>query len=325
MTGQYSVIVENAYIRYEFEIHRNITVIRGQSASGKTTLFEMIRSYQEEEDSGVSVKCDKKLAVLYGKEWKKRIGEISDSIVFLDEQSRFALSDEFAEAVKGSDNYYVIISREKLSALPYSVTEVYGIRMRGKYAGLAGEFTENEFYRIYGIRPVKRFKPDVVITEDSNSGYEFWKRVCGENRCFSAEGKTKILETLRGEKDRRCLAIVDGAAFGPEMEGILQYIRYRNPDAEIYAPESFEYLLLTSGLFTGGELKDKCSNTADYADSVQYLSWEQFYSALLTEITMGTEMQYSKKKLNLYYLSERNMRMVLQTIPEELLVSASGI
>lgn len=40
---------------------------------------------------------------------------------------------------------------------------------------------------------------------------------------------------------------------------------------------------------------------------------------------MGTEMQYSKKKLNLYYLSERNMRMVLQTIPEELLVSASGI
>ncbi len=41
-------------------------------------------------------------------------------------------SEEFAEAVKGSDNYYVLITREKLSNLPYSITEIYGIRTSGK-------------------------------------------------------------------------------------------------------------------------------------------------------------------------------------------------
>ena len=49
MLGQYRVLMENAYIRYDFVIKRNITVIRGESATGKTTLFEMIRAYQEQE------------------------------------------------------------------------------------------------------------------------------------------------------------------------------------------------------------------------------------------------------------------------------------
>ena len=33
----------------------------------------MIREYNEEEDSGVSVQCDKKCVAVYGKDWEKRI------------------------------------------------------------------------------------------------------------------------------------------------------------------------------------------------------------------------------------------------------------
>ena len=320
MTGQYRVMIENAYIRYEFEILRNITVIRGQSASGKTTLFEMIRAYQEEEDSGIRLQCDKALVAVYGKDWRKRLAEISDSIVFLDEQSRFVKSREFAEVVKKSDNYYVIITRERLDELPYSVTEIYGIRLKGKYAGLTGEFSTNEFYRIYGKSPMQMFRPDTIITEDSNAGYEFWEKVSGAERCISAEGKTKVLGVLRKMESsgQKCLAIVDGAAFGAEMEEVLQYIKYRNPVAEVYAPESFEYLLLISGLFRDTEVKKKCHNTADYVESSKYISWERVYTALLTELTRDTEMQYSKKKLNFYYLSERNRKLILETLPDNL-------
>ena len=154
MLGKYNILVENAYIRYEFEITRNITVIRGQSATGKTTLIEMIREYNEQEDTGIRVQCEKPLTVLYGRDWMNMLINISGSIVFIDEQSRFVKSVEFAEAIKGSDNYYVIVTREKLSELPYSITEIYGIRTSGKYAGLTGEYTKNEFFRIYGENPL---------------------------------------------------------------------------------------------------------------------------------------------------------------------------
>lgn len=42
MRGQYHVIVQNKRLRYEFDIKRNITIIRGDSATGKTTLYSMI-------------------------------------------------------------------------------------------------------------------------------------------------------------------------------------------------------------------------------------------------------------------------------------------
>lgn len=320
MRGKYDITVENAFIRYEFTIQRNITVIRGQSATGKTTLVEMIREYNELPDTGINIRCDKTLAVLYGRDWQDRLANISDSIVFIDEQSRFVKTHEFAEAVKGSNNYFVIVTREKLSELPYSVTEIYGIRTRGKYAGLVGEYTANEFYRIYADIPTRPFEPDVIITEDSNSGFDFWNTVTNSCECIPAGGKSNIIKCLKedAKENKKYLAIVDGAAFGAELEEMIQYIKYRNQNVEIYAPESFEYILLTSGLFKSNDINDKCNNTYDYADSVKYMSWEQFYSELLTAITKDTELQYSKHKLNVYYLSERNMELVVNSLPDRL-------
>ncbi len=321
MVGKYEITIENAYLKYEFTIKRNITIIRGDSATGKTTLAEMIRDYYEDEDSGINVKCDKELVVVSGKNWKQQIEGCTDSIIFIDEQNRFVKSDEFVATIKNSDNYYVIITREKLSNLPYSITEIYGIRNRGRYAGLVGEYTQNEFYRIYGEHPTAYFTPDVIITEDSNSGFEFWKEFFGEKECISAEGKSNIFGIVIKYRydNNKYLAIVDGAAFGPEMEEVIQYIKYNNPKLEIYAPESFEYIILDSGIIgDSAELRDKLTNTSDYADSTQFMSWEQFYTKLLSSITEGTERAYSKKKLNQYYLSDKQFTLVRKAIPEQL-------
>lgn len=55
MKGEYRVFVQNRRVRYGFVIHRNITVIKGDSATGKTTLVNMIQEYQNGgADSGVS-------------------------------------------------------------------------------------------------------------------------------------------------------------------------------------------------------------------------------------------------------------------------------
>ena len=59
MKGKYSVFVQNNRLRYEFTISRNITIIRGDSATGKTTLLDLLNAYDRDgESSGVLVKCD---------------------------------------------------------------------------------------------------------------------------------------------------------------------------------------------------------------------------------------------------------------------------
>ncbi|MGN0358156.1 MAG: translation initiation factor 2, partial [Blautia sp.] len=143
MKGSYRIIVQNAKMRYDFEIRRNLTVIRGNSATGKTTFIEMIREYYEDGiSSGVELSCAKTCAVLSGRDWKPVLDTMRERIIFIDEGNSFVYTKEFARAVGQSDNYYVIVTREGLENLPYSVEEIYGIRESGKYATLKQTYNE---------------------------------------------------------------------------------------------------------------------------------------------------------------------------------------
>ena len=42
MKGKYHIVVQNNRLRYELDIRRNITIIRGDSATGKTTLLRLL-------------------------------------------------------------------------------------------------------------------------------------------------------------------------------------------------------------------------------------------------------------------------------------------
>lgn len=192
MKGIHRIIIQNKRLRYDFEVRRNLTIIRGDSATGKTTLIDMIQEYIDNGDaSNIEFSSDKKCFVLQGTTWKGQLTEINDSIVFIDEGNPFVLTDDFAEVIRNTDNYYVIVTREGLPNLPYSVEEIYGIRLSGRYGGLKQQY--NEFYRIYGKdSPETKIQPDIVITEDSNSGFQFFEKVCGSEGpvTVSAEGKS---------------------------------------------------------------------------------------------------------------------------------------
>lgn len=121
----------------------------------------------------VDMSSDKTCYVLEGVLWKEQLAGISDSIIFIDEGNEFIKSIDFAQEIQKTDNYYVIVTRESLPALPYSVEEIYGIRTAGKYGTLKQSY--HEFYRLYGEETYENnVKPEIIITEDSNSGYQFF-------------------------------------------------------------------------------------------------------------------------------------------------------
>lgn len=130
MKGKHKVIVQNNKLHYEFEIKRNITIIQGDSATGKTTLINMIRQAANlGASSGVDVICDVPCRTLEGQDWKLILENLSNHILFIDEENAFINTEEFAASIKQSDNYFVLITRENLYNLPYSVEEIYGMHI----------------------------------------------------------------------------------------------------------------------------------------------------------------------------------------------------
>jgi hypothetical protein len=70
-------------------------------------------------------------------------------------------------------------------------------------------------YRIYSTEEFAgKERPEAVVTEDSNAGYEFFRSIGSRNgiSCASAKGKSN-LKTAIGKLDRgMALVIADGAA-----------------------------------------------------------------------------------------------------------------
>ena len=103
MRGSYHLIVQSAHLKYELDLKRNITVIQGDSATGKTTLADMIREYiLNGSDTGITISCKVKCRLIEGNTWKEQLESIVGSIVFIDEGNKFVASKEFADAINES-------------------------------------------------------------------------------------------------------------------------------------------------------------------------------------------------------------------------------
>ncbi len=312
MKGKYKVVVDNKKIHYEFEIKRNITILKGNSATGKTALIELIGEYYENGSStGTTVTCEKECVVLAGRRWRHDLNHIHDSIVFIDEWNSFLNDNEFADRIQDTDNYYVIATRMGLPNLPYSVEEVYGVRESG--GGSVLDKTYNELFHIYGNHHLGDVvHPTKVLTEDSASGFDFFENICRQSgiRCESAFGKSGIKKKIEQNKRHELLVIADGSAFGAEMERIYGNIYYQD-NIYLYLPESFEWLLLKSGILEEPEIQKILDHPEEYIDSGEYFSWERYFTHLLTESAKGGRFDYSKKKLSKAYFTDEVIDKVL--------------
>ena len=84
MKGKKRVIIQNNRVHYEFVIKRNITIIQGDSASGKTTLVNMIRQAENlGESSGINVSCEVPCRVLEGVNWKIILENSRERVFFM--------------------------------------------------------------------------------------------------------------------------------------------------------------------------------------------------------------------------------------------------
>lgn len=163
MKGKYNVIIYDSRLRYDLVIDRQITILKGNSGTGKSTLVNMV-SLLLSDDRGTGIHCNVKDLVEIIRDKRRFVQEIREAhnkIFFIDERSDFIMTKEFAETVNGSDNYFVLVSRFGVfDWLTYSVDSVYELGTQTK-----GIVNVTKLYRRYN-NVVGKVKPDLVITED---------------------------------------------------------------------------------------------------------------------------------------------------------------
>lgn len=317
MRGTHAVYVANRRLDYRFELRRNITIVRGNSGTGKTTLYEMVADHTRlGQDSGVQISCDKDCVALVDLDWRAQLLRTRDSIVFLDEDAAYAASPEFARTIRETDNYYVIITREALYALPYSVEEIYQIRASGRY---------HRFERMYHLDEAHAYEAGdsriashyaTVLVEDSHSGFQFLQhRVATTDiECVSAKGSASIYGWLREHVGQRVFVLADGAAFGAEAARVLA-LQDEHPDTiTICLPESFGWLILASGILREQAIERVLNDPGSAIESKIYVSWEQFFTSFLRDITRGTPFAYSKAHLAQAYAIPSNANKIMALI-----------
>lgn len=321
MKGSYYFRVRSKKALFEFTIKRNITVIKGDSATGKTTLLHMLYEYlRVGKESGFSVSTDADYFVYLrqevGRDWKDALFGLENEIIFIEENNDFVFSEEFANFVKISGNYFVLVNRSPFKMLPYSIHEIYEIITDGKRADIKESYHElKELYSNFPI-PLNN-KIQNVVAEDSNSGYQFFSKVFINSNVVSANGNGNIIHKIKELDDSDTLVIADGAAFGAMIENCLEYFNTKNNcRILIWLPESFEFLILQSGVVKYAELASILESTSDYVECKDYESWERFFTELLISITKDTPYKYSKHTLNEYYLQDRNIKRILEQFPD---------
>lgn len=323
MKGSYQFRVRGKKAIFEFTVRRNITVIKGDSATGKTTLLHMMYEYlRVGKESGYSVSTDARYYVYLrrevGRDWKDALLSLKNTVIFIEENNNFVFGREFAEFVKASGNYFVIVNRSPLKMLPYSIHEIYEIITDGKRVDVKESYHAlRELYSNYPVAENNRMQH--IVTEDSNSGYQFFSKVFVHSNVVSANGNGNIRNTIQQLPEGDACVIADGAAFGAMMENCLNYFESQyQRRISAWLPESFEFLILKSGLISSEKLTNILEATSDYVECSEYESWERFFTELLITLTSDTPFSYSKHLLNENYLQENNRKRIQEQLPDVL-------
>ena len=282
METQHDILVQNKRsVQFRFTINRKFTVIRGDSATGKTTLFQMVSDANMSRGTGVAVSCDAPVIALYETGYQYELSNEKGRIYIIDEDFAKLKTKEFASLVLRSDNCFIFITRESLPAIPYSYKEIYKIKTSGKFHTLERIYPDFD----------ELIEKDVMVTEDEDAGLTYYQYYFGD-KVVTSHGNSNLSKFGSCES----LLIGDGSAIGAYIQDLAI------TKSELYLPESVEWKLWNNGMFANDETVRELIEHPERMVDTSQVSTERYCANLLADRTANTPAQYSKSKLNECYI-----------------------
>ena len=135
------------HIQYKLSLIDKFTIVRGDSATGKTSLFELIQDYVTD---STTVRCNgyKKLFAIpdssHLDDLYSRLKK-TDYVYIMDEKCAALHESGFESALSDSNNYFIIITRKSdFRNLPISRDSIVQICSSGKFHTFEPYFSESK-------------------------------------------------------------------------------------------------------------------------------------------------------------------------------------
>lgn len=242
--GTMQLIVKTKRLEYDLKFKGKYTIIKGDSGNGKTTLCDLLRD-RELGDKSIKLECDLPVKLFDSREPTYDIEKYSNMVLVVDEDYMLMRASNVASLLLNSKNYFIIITRKNLDYLPLCVESLYNMMTNGKYHWL------EPLYHVSNNRTFNQI--ELILTEDKESGLDFFKEHFNEIPADSAHSKSEIADYLKYKLDKkykRILIVYDAAAFGYNIDTLISYVNKRTDIIVSYLDwYSFEHYILTQEPF----------------------------------------------------------------------------
>lgn len=293
-------------LEYKLNLEGRITIITGDSATGKSTLIRYIENYNKDSYNSIKIESEKKLIHLTPVMVRNKFELDEDTIYFMDEGDNVK-SKEYFTLVNDTRYKFVIITRDvSYPSISYDIEDIYEIKYNNGVNKLVKRYKNN--YRTDKLDA----SINKIFTEDEKSGYEFYKKL-GNYSVLSTKGSSRVPYKIK--KSNNSIFIVDSLGFGPYINRTL--LNLENNNNIFIAPRSFEHLILMSlFIYSEEELKHKLES---YRESYHLINKfnvndENIYYQMLIDECFGLGIDYSKSNLPDYFTEEKNFNKVMRTV-----------
>lgn len=296
------ISVESNIMNLNLVLDRRITIIRGDSGTGKTTLIELL----QEGSPDIKVSSTFPIRIVDDTTWDAVMNGSTDSILFFDDLNcvnSVKFAHRYSQNAVKNNLYFVIIARESLlelkdSAEPaqidlnidmakgisYSVNSIFSLEHEGT----------NYWLEPYYKLPVELSSFDTVLIEDSTLGFEFFTKLFSETNIkviHATNGKSSFCSDA-SKLSGRALLLFDSAAFGCHIEQLYNEVLEKGNSFVLNGYECFEEFLLQTSFFNcDAALQNIFSDLPAHAN--QFISWEKFFETLINVVSKKVFYRYT--------------------------------
>lgn len=310
-------VITESGLEFYVKFKTRIAILTGLSGIGKSTFVDLLTS-QSSVKASVTVNDEKYSWRVVQSNWMDTIKVVERTVIVMDEDySHILNTTEFTHSIDdfiNKDNYILIINRasdifnyKDYKSISYHVKDILTFSLS----------TDGKIHETVPIYPDYKisldYKPDIVLLEDSNSGYKWFNQLFSNTDITVLsvrDGKSaivKYLDKVVKTDHKNILIVFDSCAYGCYMQEFFikrelynSNFNYRIEYLSDY--ESFEELLLRTNLF---RFNLTCVNNID---DTKYLnnhkSWEIAYYELLKYISKDSQLSYGKSTLRKCYYKD---------------------
>ena len=301
-----NISIKSSNLNYELKIENKLTIITGLSATGKTTLINLINEYNSE-NNVAEVDSELPMYIINSNIWENPELFRDKAFYFIDEDMEFLKTPKFFKNVMNSNGYFIVVGRNPEIFINYSVDSIYELKMYNGVHRMVNKYNIKELTYEYSYNHVNG-----VINEDSGSGFEFYKYIIPLSHT-SSRGNKGILKLLEVEDSK--MVILDRVGYGKWINTLLNNIESNNYNTILNLQNSFEYIILKSGIL-GNDLDD--FELIESELKLNNINLEKIYFEMLITISnKDKKTRYTKKYMNPWYLESNILNKLITTIQED--------